>query len=240
MNGQASRCLERAREGEERHSAANGRSSPSRARSKLVSHQTMKSQHSRRTILRKAFTLVELLVVIVILAILAALLWPVLAPRPFPEGKRSTCLTNLKQIGLGLIQYNQDYHEKYPASSVAWGQAVQPYIKSYAVFHCPAATGSSNDPTTDYFFNSRVAGVSLDKIQSPSFTIMAGDGLGGQPLNYSLSQLPATWANDPTSPARRHLDNGNYLYADGHVKPSKPAQITLLPPSKNRATFRVK
>ena len=188
----------------------------------------------------RAFTLVELLVVVVILAVLAALLWPVLAPRSGPEGKRPICQSNLMLIGLGLRQYAQDYHEKYPASSVAWGQVVQPYVKSYQIFHCPSATGSSDDATTDYYFNSRLAGVPVDKIEMAPLTIMVGDGLGGQPLGYSLSQLPATWANDPTSPARRHFDAANYLYADGHVKSSKPAQITLLPTSKNRATFRAR
>ena len=62
----------------------------------------------------KAFTLIELLVVIAIIAILAAILFPVFA-RARENARRSSCMSNLKQIGLGTIQYTQDYDEKlYP------------------------------------------------------------------------------------------------------------------------------
>ena len=63
---------------------------------------------------KKAFTLIELLVVIAIIAILAAILFPVFA-RARENARRSSCMSNLKQIGLGTIQYTQDYDEKlYP------------------------------------------------------------------------------------------------------------------------------
>ncbi len=62
---------------------------------------------------RFAFTLIELLVVIAIIAILAAILFPVFA-RARENARRSSCQSNLKQIGLGVMQYIQDYDEKYP------------------------------------------------------------------------------------------------------------------------------
>ena len=62
---------------------------------------------------RKAFTLIELLVVIAIIAILAAILFPVFA-RARENARRASCMSNLKQIGLGVLQYTQDYDEKYP------------------------------------------------------------------------------------------------------------------------------
>lgn len=62
---------------------------------------------------RRAFTLIELLVVIAIIAILAAILFPVFG-RARENARRSSCISNLKQIGLGFAQYMQDYDSKYP------------------------------------------------------------------------------------------------------------------------------
>ena len=61
----------------------------------------------------KAFTLIELLVVIAIISILAAILFPVFA-RARENARRASCLNNMKQIGLGIMQYTQDYDERYP------------------------------------------------------------------------------------------------------------------------------
>jgi prepilin-type N-terminal cleavage/methylation domain-containing protein/prepilin-type processing-associated H-X9-DG protein len=101
---------------------------------------------------RKAFTLIELLVVIAIIAILAAILFPVFG-RARENARRSSCQSNLKQIGLGIMQYTQDYDERFPPAfsgnvsingsapaEAAWTALVQPYIKSTQVFVCPSNT----------------------------------------------------------------------------------------------------
>jgi len=62
---------------------------------------------------KKAFTLIELLVVIAIISILAAILFPVFA-RARENARRASCMSNLKQIGLGMMMYAQDYDERYP------------------------------------------------------------------------------------------------------------------------------
>jgi len=61
----------------------------------------------------KGFTLIELLVVVAIIAVLAAILFPVFA-RARENARRASCLSNLKQVGLGIMMYVQDYDEKYP------------------------------------------------------------------------------------------------------------------------------
>ena len=95
---------------------------------------------------RAAFTLIELLVVIAIIAILAAILFPVFA-RARENARRASCTSNLKQIGLGLLQYTQDYDEFYPranhpggaaGSGHSWRQMIYPYVKSEQVFACPS------------------------------------------------------------------------------------------------------
>ncbi len=119
---------------------------------------------------RAAFTLIELLVVIAIIAILAAILFPVFA-RARENARRASCQSNLKQIGLGIMQYNQDFDEKFPMAEygggthsgipdVQWYQAVQPYMKSGTdfgkggVFQCPSYTASSNDYAQSYGIHS--------------------------------------------------------------------------------------
>ncbi len=62
---------------------------------------------------KKGFTLIELLVVIAIISILAAILFPVFA-RARENARRASCQSNLKQVGLGVMQYLQDFDERYP------------------------------------------------------------------------------------------------------------------------------
>lgn len=96
------------------------------------------------------FTLIELLVVIAIIAIIAAILFPVFA-RARENARRTSCLSNLKQIGLGTMMYVQDYDEVFPlqysigASNYFWQSLIGPYVKNGQIFYCPSspAPGSS-------------------------------------------------------------------------------------------------
>jgi prepilin-type N-terminal cleavage/methylation domain-containing protein/prepilin-type processing-associated H-X9-DG protein len=97
----------------------------------------------------RGFTLIELLVVIAIIAILAAILFPVFA-RARENARRSSCQSNLKQIGLGIMQYTQDYDERYPAAyyditprTAPWHYVIQPYVKSAQLFKCPSNTSTA-------------------------------------------------------------------------------------------------
>ena len=90
---------------------------------------------------KRGFTLIELLVVIAIIAILAAILFPVFA-RARENARRASCSSNMKQMGLAFMQYNQDYDEQMPfyynRAGIWWMDAVQPYTKSYQVWKCPS------------------------------------------------------------------------------------------------------
>src|SRR5919205_521722 len=90
------------------------------------------------------FTLIELLVVIAIIAILAAILFPVFA-RARDKARQTACLSNMKQIGTGIMMYAQDYDELLPPSRnnstggvTPWHWLIQPYVKSLPVFKCPS------------------------------------------------------------------------------------------------------
>ena len=117
---------------------------------------------------KSAFTLIELLVVIAIIAILAAILFPVFA-RARENARRSSCQSNLKQIGLGVLQYAQDYDEKMPSTrmnNLNWEVIIQPYVKSYQLFACPSNTRntvpmqySGGNPTFVSYMPSRENGI---------------------------------------------------------------------------------
>jgi len=95
----------------------------------------------------KGFTLIELLVVIAIIAILAAILFPVFA-QAREKARQTTCLSNMKQLGLSVMMYTDDFEETYPCGSSdfwngvrAWGgyvDALAPYVKNKKMFVCPS------------------------------------------------------------------------------------------------------
>ena len=108
---------------------------------------------------RNAFTLIELLVVIAIIAILAAILFPVFA-QAREKARAISCLSNEKQLGLGVIQYQQDYDEKNPGGlngyggGSGWAGQIYPYVKSTKVFHCPDDPTVTANATSTYAINS--------------------------------------------------------------------------------------
>lgn len=106
---------------------------------------------------RKGFTLIELLVVIAIIAILAAILFPVFA-KAREKARQASCLSNVKQLGIGLMQYAQDYDEKLPATYqwldgvndwplYSWRVCLYPYVKNVQIFQCPSDSSNAGDPS---------------------------------------------------------------------------------------------
>jgi len=114
--------------------------------------------------MKRGFTLIELLVVIAIIAILAAILFPVFA-RAREKARQTSCLNNMKELGLGMLMYSQDYDETFPGMGngtsttvpvipgsnfcqhptsllyyFSWAGVIYPYVKNVQIYLCPSTT----------------------------------------------------------------------------------------------------
>lgn len=142
---------------------------------------------------RRGFTLIELLVVIAIIAILAAILFPVFA-RARENARRTSCTSNLKQIGLGVMMYTQDYDEMYPmyrrnttepppipaykTDYWEWQHMVYPYTKNEQVYRCPNGNPATSPYNGHYGVNyGLISGtsISLAAVQATATTYMIMD-----------------------------------------------------------------
>ncbi len=193
---------------------------------------------------RHAFTLIELLVVIAIIAILAAILFPVFA-KAREKARQSSCSSNVKQIGLSLLQYLQDYDELFPVYNVSnLGVLVvaQPYVKNNQVYTCPSSNLTTYGVNYTGVFNAGT--LALATVTVPAQCIMVVDNGKGRALNNDpwvrfppLTGNNATlghWADDwawpdgaavPTSGTLytdtanpRHNNGANSVFVDGHAK----------------------
>lgn len=140
----------------------------------------------------KGFTLIEILVVIAIIAILAAILFPVFS-RARENARRASCQSNLKQLGLGVMMYVQDYDGRFPlyrylddpgatcsgagCTYEYWCQTIDPYIRNKQVWVCPSEsyTSATNTP--------------LKSNMNSTGLIYTGDGAwtGNEYVDYTLN-----------------------------------------------------
>jgi prepilin-type N-terminal cleavage/methylation domain-containing protein/prepilin-type processing-associated H-X9-DG protein len=205
-------------------------------------HSSSSRAPARKT-RKRGFTLIELLVVIAIISILASILFPVFA-RARENARRASCQSNLKQIGLGIQQYTQDFDEKYPllqetsalGSGITYVTAIQPYVKSSQLFICPSApqtetTTDQSTTSTDYIWSvttptyqsAAKASYGMNSLMTTEtgMSMSAVEKPAEVPMTFDASWYEAASLSPSLGAVRdsaRHFDGVNIGYADGHVK----------------------
>ncbi len=209
--------------------------------------------------MRKGFTLIELLVVIAIIAILAAILFPVFA-RAREKARQTSCLSNMKQIGLAWHMYAQDYDErccpawiawvKWPDDVSSWNDGanwpylLQPYVTNTQVFNCPSAPSDARRWEGARRYTS--GGCSYG--QNPQLGYFHYNGVNmTEPKLLAEIKTPAEvpvhgdngntgnpfwWHTNPSYlPEDRHNEQINTSFADGHAKSLSMNAVLVLPTS---------
>ena len=174
---------------------------------------------------RTAFTLIELLVVVAIIAILAALLFPVFA-KVREKARQITCASNSRQIGMAIMQYTQDWDEHFPTGfgrdgvryGQGWAGSVMTYVKSTGAYHCADDTGSTIATTNENFysvsygFNSNLSGAqktgNLASVAAPASTVMLYEIANNNADITSLNEGTGNGVPNPNGDTESAAGNG--------------------------------
>lgn len=196
---------------------------------------------------RHAFTLLEVLVVVAILSILAALLFSVMV-RARDNGRRTVCQSNLKQLAAAMQLYLQDNGSKFPvaatttmtngvASSIEWDVALLPYLSTHKVFECPSVPTPRPSDSFHLPLDYQLGRDINEWIEKNPFPTPQGHWVPQHEAQFPKSAetelfeeqsvldegVPITGRPIQTSCGTQfmvnlHFDGSNVAYLDGHVK----------------------
>jgi prepilin-type N-terminal cleavage/methylation domain-containing protein len=229
-----------------------------------MSKNQRRSREQQRTPLRNArvsianaFTLIELLVAVAIIAILAAILFPVFA-QAREKARQTACASNMRQMGLAVQMYLQDYDERFPLAATAptpttflnWHHLVDPYVKNKQIWVCPSANLPTRNIFGDlvchygynaYYLNEGVVtaniftlnnapGVALAAVSVPTQCVLLVDtrGIDGKQPDNHLS----TYILPPSQPDADFWGRPDLRHTKGAVLGLLDSHVKWMPPTR--------
>lgn len=130
--------------------------------------------------IRYAFTLVETLVVIVLISIVAAILYPIIGEAR-EKTRQATCISNQRQLAEAMLQIAQDHKDTLPGQfggvddGTLWHKAVGDEISAPTLFNCPSAPGNGSVDRPNYGMNAYVYGAELKRLTNPEIVLLTAD-----------------------------------------------------------------
>ncbi len=206
------------------------------------------------TVVRQAFTLIELIMVMAIIAVLAILALPQIAAQK-ARAKRISCVCNLKQVGLSFriwpignryqmqVSVTNGGTMEWVSQEVVWPhfQVMSNELSTPKILLCPADTRKTNATSFSGLNNWNISYfVGVDADENNPQMLLSGDSnlaVGGVPTKAGLLNL---WTNDPVSwTATRHVNQGNIALADGSVQQTGNARLRALSANTGVVTNRL-
>jgi prepilin-type processing-associated H-X9-DG protein len=165
----------------------------------LTIHFTRPHRHESKF----RISLMEGLALASIVIIIAAIVYP--SGHPLRErGGSPSCLSNVKQLGIGILMYLQDFDDRFPPAP-KWGDAADPYLKNHYLFKCPKATNPYG-----YAFNKYLNLLPRKKVKDEKMTVMI--------FEANATSMNATGGKGLLVPQPRHDGKNVFGFVDGHAE----------------------